>query len=53
MKKKNEIKYSKNFKVTKSDNAIPIEELIKREFIQYVNQIKGYTYIKAKEKDEY
>jgi hypothetical protein len=42
------IKFSEKFKETVSEKAIPIEEIIKREFIQYVNNVKGYTYLTSK-----
>jgi nucleoid-associated protein YejK len=45
LKKDNDIKLSKDLKEEVVDNPTPIKELIKQDFIEYVNKKKGYAYI--------
>jgi hypothetical protein len=51
LKKDNDIKFSKDFKEEVVDNPTPIKELIKQDFIEYVNRKKGYSFVTDK-KDE-
>lgn len=52
MKKESTVTFADDFVERTVENPVSIGELLKRDFIKYVNEKKGYTYIIDKNLDD-